>query len=152
MAGEYKMRKQCLNCGSDVGEIRETGAQDCVFCVCGKFQYNAPRIETGKEVRTVSRVHNGIKPNQRARIIERDNGRCVNCGKDASMAVLHAGHIISVVEGLAAGFTEVELNDDENLVTLCDECNLGAGREPQTLRFIIRAYNVRRRFLRKGGA
>src|SRR5262245_55610713 len=92
----FKMRSPC-RCGSDDGRIETRGGQYWVFWLgCGAVQYNAPRVETGRAERTVESVHNGIKPKQRARIIERDNGRCVNCGKSAADCVLHVGHIVSV--------------------------------------------------------
>ena len=144
----FKMRACCKHCGSEAGRIETRGGQDCVFCAaCGRYAgYNAPKTETGRAVRTVETVHNGIKPKIRARILELDNGRCVQCGKDASRAVLHIGHVISVKEGLSAGLTEAQLNHDENLVTLCDECNLGVGSEPMSLRFLIRVLHARLNF------
>lgn len=106
-----------------------------MFCNgCDKYLYCAPRTETGRAKRTVTTVHNGIKPKQRARILERATGRCELCGcrKD-----LHVGHIISVESGLKMGLTEVHINDDENLVAMCSECNLGIGKDPIPLRLAV---------------
>lgn len=130
----YEMRRPCTACGGSLGRIETRGMQDCVFCRCGKFQYNAPRIETGREVRTVTTVHNGIKAGQRARILERDNGRCFLCGCRENLQV---GHLLSVNEGLKMGLTEAQLNDDENLATQCAECNLGASDRPVSLRLAM---------------
>lgn len=149
MTETYVMRKPCPACGSQAGRLEPKGAQDCIYCECGRWQYNAPRVETGKEVRTVTTVHNGIKPKQRARILQAANGRCELCGKSGESAILHVGHIVSVEEGLKSGLSEVELNDDENLMSLCDECNLGIGSEPVLLKFAIRVYMARVARLRR---
>lgn len=43
----FFMRVPCT-CGSDTGYITRVSQQDTVRCmVCDKFQYNAPRRETG---------------------------------------------------------------------------------------------------------
>lgn len=108
-----------------------------MFCLqCGSFQYNAPRTETGKAVRSVSRVHNGIKPKQRARILERAHCRCEICHRPGE---LHVGRILSVKEGLSlgAGLTEQQLNSDENLIAHCPECNLGQGDRPLPLWLVV---------------
>lgn len=132
---DHPLRKQCVGCGSGFGRIETRNGQDCVYCIdCGKYQYNAPRVETGREQRTVTTVHNGIKPKDRARIIERATGRCEMCGCKND---LHVGHIISVKVGLEMGLTESQLNDDENLAALCVECNLGISSEPMSLRLAM---------------
>lgn len=98
-----------------------------MFCAgCARFLYNAPKTETGERPRTISTVHNGIKPKQRVRILERAGGRCELCGATTN---LHAAQILSVDDGLAFGLTEHELNNDENLCALCEECNLGFGHQ-----------------------
>jgi len=54
----------------------------------------------------------------RARIINRDNSRCQMCGSKVSDGVtLHVDHIVPVSRG--------GLTLDDNLRTLCQECNLG---------------------------
>lgn len=128
----YAMRSACPKCGALTGKLERRGAQNCVFCECGAFQYNAPRVETGDAVRTVTTVHNGIKPKQRARILLRDGRACVLC--HARNRPLHVGHLLSVEAGLSVDLTEAELNDDSNLAAMCDECNLGLGKEPIPLR------------------
>lgn len=43
----FTMRRACV-CGSTVGRVVEKGGQDTVTCLrCERFQYNAPRSETG---------------------------------------------------------------------------------------------------------
>lgn len=125
MSACITMRKPCDKCGHTEGSITETNAQDVVRCLaCNKYQYNAPRTETGRAVRTVSTTHEAIKPKQRARIIERDCGHCVACG---AVNNLHIGHVVSVKDGHALSLSDEDINSDDNLVTLCAECNLGWG-------------------------
>lgn len=137
------LRKMC-RCGNDQGVIDTRGGQDCVFCSqCGVWQYNAPKVETGREVRSTKTVHEAIKPKVRSEVLLRANGKCELCGKSSADAVLHVGHVISVITGLQNGLTEVELNDLENLLALCDECNLGLGDQPIPLRFMIQVIRAR---------
>lgn len=122
----HVMRRPC-SCGCISGRIEDRGGQDCVFCEqCGRWQYNAPRTETGRAVRTVSTTHAGIKPKQRFRIIQRDGGKCRTCGRHSDG--LHIGHVLSVKDGHECGFTDEQLNSDANLIAQCSECNLGQGR------------------------
>lgn len=131
----FEMRKPCPECSGTTGRIVERNGQDTVRCTgCSRFQYNAPRVETGREQRSVTTVHEAIRPKQRARILSRASARCEVCGARGN---LHVGHIVSVVVGLNFGLTEAELNDDENLMCLCEECNLGQGKEPMPLRLAI---------------
>jgi len=58
---------------------------------------------------------------------------------------MHVSHFLSVDAGQAAGLTDDEINCDENLSCMCEECNLGIGRSPVPLRLavaIIRARNT----------
>jgi 5-methylcytosine-specific restriction endonuclease McrA len=135
----HLLRKPC-NCGSMEGTIRIKGGQDCVYCFhCSRWQYNAPKVETGREVRSVSTTHEAIKPNQRARVIERANTRCERCGKRASecKTSLHVGHILSVDDGHKYGLSDDVINSDENLIAECDECNLGHGKGVLPVRLLV---------------
>ena len=132
------MRSPCSKCGSTLGTIKPTGVQDCVYCDCGKFQYNAPRVETGKEVRSVQTTHKLITPAVRAKVLLRASGRCELCGRtETSAAGMHVGHILSVEHGMAQGLTEVELNAETNLCALCAECNIGMGSINLPIRLIV---------------
>lgn len=103
--------------------------------------YNAPRTETGRAVRSVTTVHKQIKPSLRAKILQRDNHRCVLCH---SIGIpLHVGHIVSVEAGMATGLTDAEINDEENLIAQCEECNLGQGAQPIPLRTAIAILRAR---------
>lgn len=89
-------------------------------------------------MRSVATVHAGITARKRARVLLRATGRCELCGaQPPDVASLHVGHLISVRDGLDRGLTEVELNDEENLCAMCEECNLGLGREVVPLRLAV---------------
>lgn len=137
------MRAPCRGCGHAGGFIETKNGQDCVYCgECRRFQYNAPKTETGREVRSVtSPERKAIKPNQRARILERDNGCCVLCHR--SDVNLHVGHLLSYSEGLKQGLREVEVNDDENLAAMCDECNLRLSDMPVSIRMLLAVLKAR---------
>lgn len=139
------MREPCRGCGCEFGTVTETGAQDVVRCLdCKRWCYNAPRTETGKAVRTVQTTHALIKPKQRIRILERANGRCELCGKGPDRGIeIHVGHIISVERGHSIGMSDLELNDNENIMALCSECNLGMGKETIPLRMMVKVLMAR---------
>lgn len=66
----------------------------------------------------------GVPLKLRLKVLQRDNFKCVFCGKSPvthSGAVLHIDHIMPFSKG---GKTEIE-----NLQTLCEECNWGKGNE-----------------------
>lgn len=113
----------CRKCGSEATRIEPQNGQDCVWCLtCGQFSHNAPKHETGRAVRSL-RTRPDIKPSQRARVLDRDNGACIICHRaDISLDV---GHIVSVTEGRSLGMTDAQLFDDENLAAMCTPCNSG---------------------------
>lgn len=122
----HPLRQPCKQCGHTEGYIEPKSGQDCVYCsACLRHQYNAPKTETGREARSVSTVHNGIKPKHRIRIIERARGRCEYCNVEGRP--LHIGHALSVKDGLALSLSDAQINHDDNLMALCEECNLGQG-------------------------
>ncbi len=129
----------CPHCGHDSGNVKETNGQDVVRCnSCGLACYNASRAETGRKPRSVSTTHAAIKPKQRKRILSRASFRCELCGARQSEQIkLHVSHILSVDAGLRFRVSDHEINDDENLMCLCAECNHGFGAEPLPLRLAI---------------
>ena len=123
--GVFTLRAPCAHCGNLEGLITEVSGQAVVRCSeCSRFQYNAPKTETGVKPRTVAGTHDGISPSKRSRILERATGRCELCGSSQN---LHVGHLLSVLDGQAAGFSDYEINSDDNLAALCESCNLGMG-------------------------
>ena len=118
----YVMREPCRACAATDGVIEERGGQQSVRCINGHWVYNAPKTETGLAQRSITTIHNGIKPSQRARILDWALGRCELCG---GMKNLHVSHLLAVKDGFEAGLTDQEINSDGNLAALCEECNLG---------------------------
>jgi 5-methylcytosine-specific restriction endonuclease McrA len=136
----FQMRAAC-RCGNETGRIETKSGQDCVYCLsCGKHCYNAPKTETGREVRSL-RTRPDIKPGQRAGILERDNATCVLCHR-ADVA-LDVGHLISVDAGEKLGLSKAELYDDENLAAMCQPCNSGLSSTPVSLRFMAALLKAR---------
>jgi 5-methylcytosine-specific restriction endonuclease McrA len=121
--------------------------QDCVFCDCGAFQYNAPRVETGRAVRTVKTVHDAIKPKTRRDVLLRASLACELC--HSWTKELHVGHLVSVADGITHGLTDDEINSEANLCAMCAECNLGLGKETVPLRLAVAMVMARVR--RHGG-
>jgi 5-methylcytosine-specific restriction endonuclease McrA len=121
------LRQPCRFCGCTTGCREVRGRQNCIFCdKCGRHAYNAPKTETGDAPRTVETVRRRIKPGQQARMLGRDHGRCVLCGRRDQHLVI--GHVLSIDEGRTLGATGDLLYDDANLITLCEACNLGQGK------------------------
>lgn len=141
----HPLRSPCTYCGGSDGRIITVNGQDTVRCAdCDRYQYNAPKTETGRKPRTVQTVHDGITAKLRARVLLRENGQCAICG---SRHNLHVGHMLSVADGLTEGLTEAVLNSMDNLAAMCAACNLGMGDEPVPLRLAVAI--VRRRAARR---
>jgi len=118
----YPMRQSCRYCASTQGRLETRNGQDCVFCLnCGRLAYNAPKTETGREVRTL-RTRPEMKVSQRARVLDRDGGACIICHTTGRLDV---GHIVSVKEGRELGMSEEEIFHDANLAAMCAPCNSG---------------------------
>jgi len=131
MSEPIVLRAACFECGHEQGTYRVSGLQRPVHCAnCGTYQkYNASRQETG-EATTSVRSMLEIPSSQRQRILERDAFRCVMCGRAPSEGVtLQVDHLVSRGDCAKYGIgTRAEINDDTNLATTCDECNLGHGQ------------------------
>jgi 5-methylcytosine-specific restriction endonuclease McrA len=137
------LRKPCVQCGQEIGYIQARNGQQVVYCsACDRYQYCAPKSETGLPQRSVSN-RPLIKPSQRARIIDRDNGTCAVCNR--ADGVMHIGHLLSVDDGRKVGATDEELWSDENLAVMCEECNLGFGNLTVSLRLVYRVLQIRLR-------
>lgn len=138
---------RCRHCGSDdATRIVTRGGQDSVYCDAvgceGRYSHNAPRAETGREVRSL-RTRPDIKPSQRARIIDRDNSTCVFCGARPPDIRLEIEHLISVEMGRSIGLDDIELYDDENLAAMCASCNSGMSVRPVSMRFAANLLRAR---------
>ncbi len=130
--------RACKSCGSTKGILREKNGQNTVYCEnCGQHSYNAPKIETGQRPRTVATLRESIKAKQQARILDRDQGRCVLCGRTENLTI---GHLLSIEEAYRMGEMGPALHDDANLAAMCEACNLGLGRHsvsPRTYAVIM---------------
>lgn len=109
----------CKQCGAEnkVWDITESGPGMRASCPqCGAYIKFVSKKDLDLPARSVR--SSTIKPQTRFRILARDGMRCVACGRSADDGViLHVDHIIPVQhEGD---------DDEENLITLCEECNLG---------------------------
>jgi 5-methylcytosine-specific restriction endonuclease McrA len=143
------MRAPCVKCGHTEGHIETRNGQDVVRCAaCDRYQYCAPRTETGREARN-HRTRPDIKPSQRARVLDRDGGRCIIC--HATERALDVGHLVSVDDGRNLGMTETEIFSDDNLAAMCAPCNSGYGTLSINPRIIVAAINARAK-RRHGGA
>jgi 5-methylcytosine-specific restriction endonuclease McrA len=145
-ARPYRMREPCRWCGElEAGLISLVNGQNVVRCgSCGKAVYNAPRTETVEAQRSVSTVHEAIKPKLRSRVLIRAGRRCELCGKPVEATQgLHVDHLLSVDDGLAQGLTEAQLNHIENLAAFCEECNLGKGRTTLPLWLVVAIIKAR---------
>jgi 5-methylcytosine-specific restriction endonuclease McrA len=70
--------------------------------------------------RYTSALRDAVPPRLRFQVMQRDGFRCVYCGRTAAEgARLHVDHVIPVTAGGP--------NEQDNLVTACEECNLGKG-------------------------
>ena len=135
----FTARQPCPRCNTTDAYLEAAGDHDAVRCgICGKWLYHAPKTETGKAPRTVANLRPGIKAGQRARILDRDMGRCVLCG---STERLQVGHMLSVEDGYELGLENALLFSDANLAALCEACTLGLGSRSMSPRtyFRIRA-------------
>lgn len=140
-APTHPLRKPCANCGNTTGHIDTRNGQDCLFCTkCQKWQYNAPRTETGRPTRS-HRTRPDIPATQRARILDRDNATCVVCHRQDT--ALDAGHLLSVDQGRQLGLTDAELYDDENLAAMCSACNSGYSNRSVNPRLFIAVIRAR---------
>ena len=63
-----------------------------------------------------------ISTKTRFEIFKRDQFTCQYCGAIPPKAILHVDHIVAVAAG--------GVNDSDNYVTACSDCNLGKGARP----------------------
>jgi hypothetical protein len=126
-AANLQVQRRCGTCGSDIVTVEQKGQHLEARCAaCGAFSYNVPRSEVGLATRPVSDTRRKIPASRRARILARDNGRCVLCGRAAADSiVLTIGHLVSVKDGERLDADDDLIWDDLNLAAMCDTCQLG---------------------------
>ena len=67
-----------------------------------------------------------VSPSLKVKILKRDDHACVWCGSTVNDGVkLHVDHIIPVNSEKGRSMSTEELNNPDNLRTLCDICNIG---------------------------
>lgn len=71
--------------------------------------------------KTLKTKRRQVSTRVRFEIFKRDGFTCQYCGAHPPLAVLHVDHIVPVKEGGG--------NEETNLVTACDTCNLGKAAE-----------------------
>lgn len=145
--------RPCRVCARDITNvlIRKAGPNNSAHCAtCYGHVGSVSKAETGEPVRHVrSRVD--LKQGQRERILERDNGFCLMCGRRAQDGIImHVGHMFSVVDCKRDGFGPEVYNDDANLFAQCEECNLEQGGKSLADQVILRLL-VARIMRRKNG-
>lgn len=80
--------------------------------------YLGPESETDNAIPSAKTPRESISKTRRFEILKRDDYRCQLCGKSADEDVkLHVDHRVPLAKGGS--------NEDENLWTLCEQCNLG---------------------------
>jgi hypothetical protein len=127
-AADYPLREKCRYCGATMGTILVVNGQDTVRCGgCGRGLYNAPKTETGRALRTLTREE--VPPGVAYVVKERAHFRCEFCGKGPMEAVLDVDHLISVHDVQAMGIVVRFANHIDNLAFLCNICNSGKGRK-----------------------
>lgn len=149
----HQLRAPCKFCGGADGILRTVSGQDTVRCFdCGKHLYNAPKTETGRASRTIKGTHRALSASVKARVIVRAGKRCELC--NATDAVLHAGHMLSVKDAMGSvlaerlALTDAEINSDENLAAMCEDCNGGLGSETIPLRLAFAILKARTKHAR----
>lgn len=102
-----KMRRGCVVLATDMSKV-PTG-------------YLGPEAEVD-EISADVAPREPISKSRRFAILKRDNYRCKICGASAEWgAVLHVDHRVARAQGGS--------NEDDNLWTLCEACNLGKSDE-----------------------
>jgi hypothetical protein len=119
----------CQRCGHTAGvlHLRQPNGQRPLCCAgCGTWIKWVGKGETGEAKRSVSsQIHAKLRPSDRAAILERDAYHCLFCGRRPPEVILHVAHVVSVQVGSDLGLTEDQINHPDNLITGCEECNLG---------------------------
>jgi len=125
-AAKLRVERPCRSCGSNIAVVRPGQHLSAWCATCQAFSYHLPRAEVGLATRPVTDVRPRISAGRRARILARDNGRCVLCGRAGADGVpLTIAHLVSVKDGRRLGADDNLIWDDLNLAAMCDTCQLG---------------------------
>lgn len=88
----------------------------------------APVIAVANLLPTI-RKRVGMSVHLRYQILDRDAHTCRYCGRSSPAVVLHVDHVVSQASWREQHGNLDGVNDPSNLVTSCDDCNLGKGRK-----------------------
>jgi hypothetical protein len=123
MSESVRLRAACAKCSHEGGYIVTKGGQDVMRCAeCHAYQYCAPRLETGRAVRTLA-SRPDVAPSRRWRILEQHGHTCVACHR--SGVELQLAHLISRDDAEHHGFLDEIIDSDHNIAPMCAECNSG---------------------------
>ena len=122
---DLTLRETCGWCGCSTGHIITKGMQDVVYCDnCDRYQYNAPRLETGRAQRSLT-TRPGVPPSMRARIFDRFGHACIDCGGRPPEVRLELDHVIPRELAAEHGMLDELIDSEWNLAPACAECNSG---------------------------
>lgn len=94
---------------------------------CGTYLFCLPKKDSGTPQRSV-KSRPDIDLAMRAEVLERDRSKCLLCGRTPEHGVvMHVSHVVSVDDCKRLGVPEPAWNEEFNLCTLCEECNLSQG-------------------------
>lgn len=127
----FPLPEPCKRCGEpELGRLEHGDIHIKLVCgKCGTYQKFLRKDEAGVGTRSLTRRGECVKPKQRQRIFARDGYRCLLCGQAPPLVILTAGHILSHKDGELLGLPEVQIDSDANLMTMCEPCNSGLGRQ-----------------------
>jgi 5-methylcytosine-specific restriction endonuclease McrA len=121
------LKRPCKTCGGTDGFAVLHGPgylACCSRCEKSLGGYFVSKVDMGIAKRSV-RSQPGVSTTAHSRILERDRWACMECGRRPPDVALEVGHLISKAQGQFIGMTAGELNSDENLYAVCQECNAG---------------------------
>jgi|TARA_R100000093_G_scaffold68986_1_gene40930 5-methylcytosine-specific restriction endonuclease McrA len=121
-----KMDCDC-DCGATEGTVSPAGPHYRLDCDNGHYIKFVSKKELGIAQRSV-RSHPDIAPNIHYKVMERAGGMCELCGSHSDEFPLHVDHILSIYDAKNMDI-EIRIYESmDNLMALCEECNLGKGR------------------------
>jgi len=113
--------KQIYNRLQDIGVIKNNSPKGMETL---KWGYNPNLLNSATanrdSIKSYSRTDRiQIRPKLRFKILQRDKFKCTYCGLSKDEVPLHIDHIVPVSKG--------GTNDEANLRTACQPCNIGKG-------------------------
>lgn len=113
---ETRIRRLLEHCEQRVGAELVAEAVGCSVSYARRFSYESGRGAFQRDWSKAAQREK-VSPGTRTRIINRDGGACLRCGREEP-AELEVHHILPVSQG--------GTNEDSNLATLCSRCHRAA--------------------------